>query len=83
MRWPASMRSAKGGPPNRTQYRLFCLLDNADLSELRRRHLPGPAIVVLAGGSKPWMTTFGAGDYAAVKAMGEDYLATVPRRIGV
>jgi hypothetical protein len=71
----------KQGAPNRTQYRLFCLLDNAEPAELRRRGLPGPAIVVLTGMSKPWMTAFGAGDYQAVRALGDDYRATLPRRI--
>jgi hypothetical protein len=31
--------------------------------------------------SKPWLTTFTAGDYAGVRAMGDDYLAKFPRRI--
>ena len=71
----------KQGAPNRTLYRLFCILDNANPAGLAKRGLPGPAIVVITGMSKPWMTTFTAGDYAAVQAMGQDYLATFPRRI--
>jgi hypothetical protein len=31
--------------------------------------------------SKPWMTTFTAGEYAAVRAMADEYRATFPRRI--
>ncbi len=72
----------KGGSPNRTQYRLFCLLENpADGSELRRLGLSDPAIVVVTGLMKPWMTTLSASDYAAVRALGSDHLAQLPRRI--
>lgn len=72
----------KGGPPSRTQYRLFCVLENpADASELRRRGLSRPAIVVVTGLSKPWMTALSARDYAGVRALGTDYLAQVPRRV--
>jgi hypothetical protein len=71
----------KQGAPNRTQYRLFCLLDHSDLAGLQKRGLPRPAIAVITGMSKPWMTTFTAGDYAKVHAMGDEYLATFPRRI--
>jgi hypothetical protein len=72
----------KGGSPNRTQYRPFCLLENpADGSELRRRGLSQPAIVVVTGLMKPWMTTLSAADYSAVRALGSDHLAQLPRRI--
>src|SRR5437762_2425983 len=46
----------KQGAPNRTQYRLFCLLDNADAAGLKKRGLARPAIVVITGMSKPWLT---------------------------
>lgn len=68
--------------PQRAQFRLFCLLDNADPAGLKKRGLPGPAIAVITGLSKPWMTTFTPAEYAAVRAMGNDYLGTLPRRIG-
>ena len=49
-KWEA-MHSAMGGyfevratGPNREQFRLFCILDNADEAELARRGLQGPAI---------------------------------------
>ena len=71
----------KQGAPNRTQYRLFCLLDNSDQAGLKKRGLSGPAVAVITGMRKPWMTTFTAGDYASVRAMGAEYLATFPRRI--
>ena len=35
--------------PSREQFRLFCLLENADAQELSRRGLPGPAIAVITG----------------------------------
>jgi len=48
-------------------YRLFCLLENSDTKGLRRRGLARPAIAVITGISKPWMTAFSQGDYAAVR----------------
>lgn len=71
----------KQGAPARTQYRLFCLLDNSDPAGLKKRGLSRPAIAVITGMSKPWITTFTAGDYASVRALGDEYLATFPRRI--
>jgi hypothetical protein len=67
--------------PKREQFRLFCILENADSAELRRRGLPGPVIAVITGMRKPWMTTFGPGDYAGVRALGDEYLGTTPRSI--
>jgi hypothetical protein len=67
--------------PKREQFRLFCLLDNADESELRRRGLSRPAIAVITGMRKPWMTTFTPSDYARVRALGSAYLAWYPRTI--
>jgi hypothetical protein len=45
--------------PSREQFRLFCLLENADDLELSRRGLPKPAI---AGMRKPWRTKFSEAD---------------------
>ena len=61
--------------PGREQFRLFCLLDKAGPG------LPGPAIVVLTGMRKPHMTLLCAGDYATVRALSADYLASDPRKI--
>lgn len=72
----------KQGAPNRSQYRLFCLLENAAPEELKKRGLAGPAIAVITGLSKPWMTGFTDAEYSAVRSMGSDYLKTIPRRIG-
>ena len=85
--WEA-MHGAMGGyfeiraqGPKREQFRLFCVLENAESSELKRRGLPGPALAVITGLRKPWMTTFSANDYAGVRLLGDDYRSTIPRRI--
>jgi hypothetical protein len=68
--------------PGREQFRLFCLLENAEPVELRRRGLKGPSIVVINGMRKPHRTTFTDRDYRKhVRALGEDHLATIPRRL--
>lgn len=67
--------------PGREQFRLFCILDNADSTELQRRGLGKPAIVVITGLRKPWPTTFSERDYAKVRAMGAEYMSSLPRRI--
>lgn len=63
--------------PGREHFRLFCLLD---------RNGPGlerPAIVVLTGMRKPNATLFSDADYTRVRALGNAYKATNPRRIAV
>ncbi len=67
--------------PGREQFRLFCLLENADAAELERRGLLRPAIAVIAGMRKPWRTTFSERDYRDVRALGDDYRQNYPRRI--
>jgi len=67
--------------PGREQFRLFCVLENADQAELRRRGLPGPAIAVLTGMRKPWRTAFTEREYRAARALGDDHRANFPRRI--
>lgn len=67
--------------PGREQFRLFCLLENVDRAELRRRGLPRPAIAVLTGMRKPWRTAFSERDYRAVRAFGDEHKANLPRRI--
>jgi len=86
-KWEA-MHGAMGGyfevrasGPGREQFRLFCVLENADPTELRRRGLPSPAIVVLTGLRKPWRTKFSERDYRAVRILGNDHQSNVPRRI--
>lgn len=67
--------------PGREQFRLFCILDNADAATLAKRGLPRPAIAVIAGGRKPYRTVFSKTDYERVRAMGTAYLESLPRRI--
>lgn len=67
--------------PGREQFRLFCILENADPEALERRGLAGPAIAVITGLRKPWMTTFRESDYRSARRLGDEYLGTIPRRI--
>jgi hypothetical protein len=67
--------------PQREQFRLFCVLENADAEELARRGLARPAIAVITGLRKAWRTTFEERDYGGVRALGEQYLSDCPRRI--
>jgi hypothetical protein len=67
--------------PGREQFRLFCALENAEVEELARRGLGGPAIAVIAGLRKPWRTTFTDRDYRAVPQLGGDHASNYPRRI--
>ncbi len=67
--------------PGREQFRLFCILENADPTELSRRGLPSPAIVVLTGLRKPWRTKFSERDYRAIRVLGNEHRSNVPARI--
>jgi hypothetical protein len=67
--------------PNREQFRLFCQLENGTDDELRRRGFTRPAIAVITGMRKPNRTVFSGGDYAAVRALGDDHRSNYPRRI--
>lgn len=62
--------------PKRHHYRLFCLLDYEAKDEDK------PLLVVVDGRDKPFRTTISEADYAAVRAMGEEYLGRNPRSIG-
>jgi hypothetical protein len=87
-KWEA-MRGAMGGyyeirvtGPGRTHYRLFCILDNGSEEELAERGFDQPQIVVLNGMAKRHRTEFSDREYMKhVRDLGEDYLATLPRRI--
>jgi len=67
--------------PGRRQYRLFCLLDNGSRQELRERGFDHPQIAAITGLVKGSGERFSRRDYARVKKLGGEYLATVPRRI--
>lgn len=86
-RWEA-MHGPMGGyyevrahGPKREQFRLFCILENGTPTELTRRGLARPAIAVITGMRKPWMTAFSERDYAAVRRMGDEHRSQFPRRI--
>jgi hypothetical protein len=86
-RWEA-MHGAMGGyyevraqGPQREQFRLFCILENGAPEELTRRGLSRPAIAVITGMRKPWMTPFSGHDYEAVRRLGDDHRGQFPRRI--
>ena len=63
------------GPPNRTHYRLFCLLD------YDAQGVDKPLLVVVDGRSKPFRTTLRDRDYRAVRDLGDEYRTRQPRSI--
>lgn len=68
--------------PGRVQHRLFCILDNADEDGLAERGFDEPQIAVINGMSKKSGERFTDGEYKrAVRDLGDDYLATLPRRV--
>jgi hypothetical protein len=67
--------------PGRRQYRLFCVLDNADPEELRKRGFEGPQIAVITGMVKDSGKKFSERDYAKVKRFGAQYEKELPRSI--
>jgi hypothetical protein len=67
--------------PGRRQYRLFCILDNADPDGLRKRGFDRPQIAVVAGMVKDSGKKFSDRDYAKVRALGDRYLKELPRSI--
>jgi hypothetical protein len=69
--------------PNREQFRLFCLLENADDEDLLKRGLHKPAIAVITGMRKPWRTKFSERDYGRVRQLGEAHRQRHPRRVAI
>jgi hypothetical protein len=63
--------------PGREQFRLFCLLENADDEELMRGGLRKPAITVITGMRKPWRTKVSERDYGRCDSSGRSTGATV------
>lgn len=60
---------------HRRLYRLFCLHDR------RAPGLPGPALVLVAGGVKPIETGFSETFYRKVLTLGRAYLESSPRHV--
>jgi hypothetical protein len=67
--------------PGREQFRLFCVLENADERTLNARGLRGPAIAVITGMRKKTGTVFSDRDYAKVRQLGNEHVTQTPRRI--
>ena len=67
--------------PGRRQYRLFCLLDNADSDGLRRRGFDRPQIAVITGMVKDSGRECSDRDYVKVRRLGEQYEKQLPRSI--
>jgi hypothetical protein len=67
--------------PGRRQYRLFCLLDNADSDGLAKRGFTQPQIAVITGLVKSSGEKFSDRDYRKVRKLGDDYMAHLPRSI--
>ncbi len=68
--------------PGRRHYRLFCILDNGTQQELAERGFAAPQIAVINGMVKPNAALFSDREYKKhVRALGDDYLARLPRPI--
>jgi hypothetical protein len=61
--------------PGRHHYRLFCLLD------YEAEGVDKPLLVVIDGRDKPFRTELKSSDYAAVRALGDEYRRRNPRSI--
>lgn len=61
--------------PQRHHYRLFCRLDYA------AKGADKPWLVVIGGLDKPFRTTLSDADYAAIRRLGDEYLARNPRSV--
>lgn len=59
--------------PNRTHYRLFCVMDREALGR------QGPLLVVLTGLAKPFLTKFKKSQYTGVKSLRDEYFGKNPR----
>jgi hypothetical protein len=62
------------GPPGRTHYRLFCVLDSQ-----ARGH--GPMLIIIDGDKKPVRTEMPAKVYARVRRYRDEYLSRNPRSL--
>jgi hypothetical protein len=62
------------GPPNRTHYRLFCVLD----TKAKGR---GPLLVIIDGERKPFRTEMPNKVYRRVRGYRDEYCAREPRSI--
>ncbi len=65
------------GPPNRTHYRLLCLLER----DGEKVGLDGPSVVVVTGKKKPFRSVLSKQDYAQVRRLGEEFRSRSPRSV--
>ena len=63
--------------PKRHHYRLFCVLERDGVN----LGLGGPSIVLITGKDKPFRTVLSKSEYAAVRRLGDEYKARVPRSV--
>lgn len=68
---------ARADGKDREHFRLFCLLDRHG----EQVGLGGPSVIIVTGARKPFRTTFSASDYAAVRALGSEFLERKPRSV--
>lgn len=61
--------------PQRRHFRLFCVLDYV------AEGLARPLLAVIDGRDKPFRTELSVADYAAVRALGAEYLRRNPRSL--
>jgi hypothetical protein len=61
--------------PNRHHYRLYCRLDYDAVWRDK------PLLVVIAGRDKLFRTELSAADYAAIRALGDEYFDRNPRSL--
>jgi Txe/YoeB family toxin of Txe-Axe toxin-antitoxin module len=87
-KWEAMHGTMKGyyeirvGGPGRTNYRLFCRLENGTDAELAHRGFDRPQIVAINGLVKPNAALFTDDVYKKhVRDLGDDYLRTAPRPV--
>jgi hypothetical protein len=65
------------GQPNRTHYRLFCLLER----DGTKVGLDGPSVVAIAGKKKAFRTVLSKQDYAEVRRLGDEFRSRTPRSV--
>lgn len=63
------------GPPNRTHYRLYCLLD------YEAQGMGKPLLVIVDGRSKPFRTVLSTRDYRAIRRLCDEYHQRQPRSV--
>lgn len=63
----------------RKHWRLFCLMERSEDVD----GLPGPCVIVITGLVKPYLTKFTNEEYATVRALGDEFLGSLPRSVAL